>query len=55
MDEDVDEMILETDVDGDSVVQNEPESDAVGYGMVFTRRRLHPDSGGGTVQDQDGL
>ena len=28
-DEDIDEMILETDVDGDSAVQNESESDAV--------------------------
>ena len=35
MDEDVDEMILEADVDGDSAVQNESESDAAGYSMVF--------------------
>ena len=35
-------MILETDVDGDSVVQNESESDAVGYGVVFHTKTSPP-------------
>ena len=51
--EDVDEMILETDVDGDSAVQNESESDALTDRHGVHRRRLHRDSGGGIAQDQD--
>ena len=61
-DEDVDEMILETEVGGDfkqlfpwSESQNEPESDAVTdrHG-VPPEDVSHRDSGGGTAQDQDG-
>ena len=51
-DEDVDEMILETDLDDDAQ-QNESESDAVTDRHGVFRRRLHRDSGGGTAQDQD--
>ena len=48
MDEDVDDMILETDIDGDSGVR----CCRLHHGVP--RRRLHRDSGGGTAQDQDG-
>ena len=41
-DEDVDEMLLETDVDGDPAVQNVSESDAITTGMVFHPKTSPP-------------
>ena len=49
-DEDVDAMILETDVDVERVGVRCRNRQA----WCSTRRRLHRHSGGGTAQDQEG-